>query len=479
VPGEEQLRSIDCEAGDPESNRSLRGALAYTFDGVLTMNPAGVIRQANHSACGILGQPLDMLIGRRVQDFVQVRRTSVPIDIFAAPQGHGGHQTAFTLKRRNNSAVDVLVRECHGDLPDERVWILRELAPDGLVIEALERQSRLLLEAQRVGRTGAWELDIATGRVIWTSELRRIMELPATDQEMTIERSFNFYSAASEAIVREAFTATVTHGIPYDLELEVVTARGNRIWVREVCRATIRRGRLISLIGVLQDITERRRLADFLAHSADQERERVGADLHDGLGQELTGFALMLHALAARARREAPTLSGDLAHLSRLASSSIAAVRDMAHGMLPMALRHGDFKLFLQELARTTRRSSGVRLVLRFSGDRTYFPVGRVAEHLYRIAQEAITNAIRHGRAKRLLISVHGSASKIRFAVSDDGIGFDSRHVSVGMGLEIMRHRVRMLGGLVDIRRARTGGTRVLCVVPPRDVVPPPVIQRS
>jgi len=132
-----------------------------------------------------------------------------------------------------------------------------------------------------------------------------------------------------------------------------------------------------------------------------------------------------------------------------------------------MALRHGDFKLVLQELARSTRRSSGVRLDLRFSGDMTYLPVGRVAEHLYRIAQEAITNAIKHGRAKRLSISVHGSASKIRFAVSDDGIGFDSRRVIVGMGLEIMRHRVRMLGGLVDIRRARTGGTRVLCVVPP------------
>jgi signal transduction histidine kinase len=467
VTGQKQLRSVDCEVAEAGSEYALRGALAYTFDGILTMSPAGVITQANHSACGILGQPLDLLIGRRVQDFVQVRRTSVPIDIFAPPPARGGHETAFTLKRRNNSAVDVLVRECHGEAPGERVWILRELTPDGLVIEALERQSRLLMEAQRVGRTGAWELDIKTGRVIWTLELRRIMELLDMNEEMTIERSFNFYSAASEAIVREAFTATVTRGIPYDLELEVITARGNRIWVREVCRATIRRGRLISLIGVLQDITERRRLADFLAHSADQERGRVGADLHDGLGQELTGFALMLRALAARSRREAPALSGDLLHLSRLASSSIAAVRDMAHGMLPMALRHGDFKLVLQELARSTRRSSGVRLGLRFSGDMAHLPVGRVAEHLYRIAQEAITNAIKHGRAKRLSISVHGTASKIRFAVSDDGVGFDSQRVNVGMGLEIMRHRVRMLGGLVDIRRARSGGTRIFCVVPP------------
>jgi signal transduction histidine kinase len=458
---------VELAAGDSGIPQALRSPLPYTFDGILTMNAAGLIQQANHSACAILGQPLDLLVGRRVQDFVQIRPTSVPVDILAAPQGHAGQQTAFTLKRRTEAAVKVLVRECNGDTPGERVWILRELTPDGMVIEALERQSRLLLEAQRVGRTGAWELDMRTGRLIWTLELRRLMELPETDEEMTIERTFNFYSAASEAIVREAFNATVTRGIPYDLELEVVTARGTRLWVREVCRATIRRGRLVSLIGVLQDITERRRLADFLAATADQERGRVGADLHDGLGQELTGFALMLQALAARSRREAPTLAAELRHLSQMASSSIATVRDMAHGMLPIALRHGDFKLVLQDLARSTRRTFGVQLTLRFDGDKAYLPVGRVAEHLYRIAQEAIANAIKHGHAKRLAIAVHASAAKISFSVSDDGVGFDSRTTSVGMGLQIMRHRVRLLGGLVDIGRAGSGGMRVHCVVPP------------
>jgi signal transduction histidine kinase len=441
-------------------------AFEYSFDGLVTMGADGRITRSNDAACRILGQPLEKIVGKRVQDIVRVRRRSVAKSVFAIPPHGEGKQLALTLKRPNNSIVDVLVRECPGDSPRERVWILRELTRDGSISDALERQSRLLMEAQRVGRTGAWELDVNTGLLIWTLELRRMMEVPDTTETMAIEDSFKYYSAASELIVREAFHSTVTRGIPYDLELEVVTARGNRFWAREVCRANVRKGRLVSLIGVLQDITERRRLADFLANVADQERARIGADLHDGLGQELTGLSLLLQGLATRSRREAPTLSEDLRNLSQLASSSVASVRDLAHGMLPLALREGDFNKVLRELARTTKRSFGVPVRTRFGGGKAYPPTGRVAEHLFRIAQEAITNAIKHGKARHISISVHASATKIAFSVSDDGIGFDESRVSAGMGLRIMRYRARMLGGLVDIQRARSGGTRILCVVP-------------
>jgi signal transduction histidine kinase len=283
---------------------------------------------------------------------------------------------------------------------------------------------------------------------------------------MTIERTFNFYSPASEIIVREAFNATLTRGIPYDLELEVVTARGNHIWVREVCRTTRRNGQPAALIGVRQDITERRRLGEFLANVADQERTRIGADLHDGLGQELTGLALLLKGLATRAQHEAPGLSKELRHLSQMASSSVASVRDMAHGMLPLALREGDFKRVLHELASSTRRLSGASVSVRYRGEQANFPTGRVAEQLYRIVQESLSNAIKHGRATRISLAVHAKAAKVMVSVSDDGAGFDTARSNTGMGLQIMRDRARMLGGLFDVRRARRGGTRVLCVVP-------------
>ncbi len=452
--------------GSPAPGYMPHGVLDCTFDAVLTMNRAGRIKQCNLPACRILGQPLERIIGKRLRDIVQLRPRSVPPEIPALPRSTGGAQSAMTLKRPNGSQLDVLVRECVGDDPHERVWIFRELSSGAMVAQALERQTRLLVEAQRVGKTGAWELDTATDVLIWTPELRRMMEAPEHIATVTVEQSFGFYSQTSEAIVREAFHAAISRGVPYDLELEVVTAKGTRLWVREVCRATIRDGRLVSVIGVLQDITERRRLADVLANVADQERARIGADLHDGLGQELTGLALLLQSLAARSRREGSALSGELRSLAQLASSSVASVRDMAHGMLPLALREGDFKGVLRNLARSTKRSFGIHVSVRFRGEKAHWPNGRVAEHLYRIAQESITNALKHGRAKHVSISVHGTAAKISMSVADDGIGCDVTKISDGTGLQIMRHRARTLGGLVDVQRAPNRGMRILCVVP-------------
>lgn len=317
-----------------------------------------------------------------------------------------------------------------------------------------------------MGRTGAWELDLETGILRWTLGLRRLLEVPDTTKTMSIEETFNYYSTSSEKIVREAFDATLTRGVPYDLELEAVTARGNRLWVREVCRARYRKGRLVSVIGVLQDITERRNLSEYLARITDEERARLGADLHDGLGQELTGLALLLNALATRSQYETPSLSAELLNMSQLASTAVASVRDIAHGMLPIALRHGDLKSAIQSFAKSTRRTFGVRVTTRYRSDNARYTMERTAEQLYRIAQEAVTNAIKHGRARNISIVVLADFDRTSLWVSDDGIGFDGRATAGGMGLQIMHHRARMLGGLIDIQPSKPGGTLVTAVVP-------------
>lgn len=322
------------------------------------------------------------------------------------------------------------------------------------------------MEAERVGGVGGWELNLATGMMIWTPELRRILGVPPDTGEITLERSYAFYSEASRAIVQEAFNATLAHGTPYDLVLECITARGARIWVREVCRAVMRRGRLASVIGFTQDITEQRRLAGLVNDIANQERARIGADLHDGLGQELTGLALMLGGLAARAAREGSAFAAELEELRRVADTSIETVRDIAHGLLPLKMSQLGFRQALRELARATRAHLGVEVAVRCQGADAHMPVGETAENLYRIAQEAIANAVKHGRARRIALRVNAGATKIIFAATDDGRGIDLEAHGEGMGLEIMRYRTRMLGGLLDIRPLPRGGTRLRCVMP-------------
>lgn len=210
----------------------------------------------------------------------------------------------------------------------------------------------------------------------------------------------------------------------------------------------------------------RRRLDVLLSDIVDRERFRIGAELHDGLGQELAGLALMLQGIAKRAQKECPSLASEICRLSRMASASVGLVHDAARAMLPLEPRCDDFKHALQTLARTSRRSLSVRICLRFCGEKTDHPKGQVAEHFYRIAQEAITNAVRHGRAKQISIAINTRGSEVSLTVCDNGVGFERGHSTQGIGLRIMRYRARILGGLLEVKPMRSHGTRVICVVP-------------
>ncbi len=313
---------------------------------------------------------------------------------------------------------------------------------------------------------GAWQVNLDAGVVVRTPELCRMLEVPTTARTTSIEQSYGTYTEASRSIVREAFAATLAHGTPYDLELEAVTGRGNRFWVREVCKATTRRGRVVSVIGIVQDISERRRLAHLLTHAAAEERARIGADLHDGLGQELTGLALLLRGAAARVESENLGVSVELGELSALASKAVETARAMAHGILPVDLSAGGLTGALRHLSRATAAAAGVRIAVRSNSKQRFRPDATAAENLYRIAQEAIANAVKHARPTRVSISLRTSETQTVLVVSNDGEKIDLDRASAGMGLQIMRYRARMLGGLVDIQPVRSGGTRVRCVVP-------------
>jgi signal transduction histidine kinase len=330
----------------------------------------------------------------------------------------------------------------------------------------LERKSRLLMEAEKVGGVGGWELELGTGMIAWTPEMRRIMEMPPDIEHIPLEQSYGFYTRASRSIVREAFNLTRAKGTPYDLVLECITAAGSRIWVREVSRAVRHRGRVVSVIGFTQDITEQHRLAALLNDIGHQERARIGADLHDGLGQELTGLALLLGGIATRAAQEGSMLAAELRELSALASRSIKTVREIAHGLLPLRMGHVGFRQVLRRLARSLRLTFGVQVNLRFQGENAHMPVGEIAENLYRIAQEAVANAVKHGRAKQVSLRLSASGTRIIFTASDDGTGIDPETHGEGMGLQIMRYRTRMLGGMIDIQRRKTGGTQLRCIMP-------------
>ena len=218
------------------------------------------------------------------------------------------------------------------------------------------------------------------------------------------------------------------------------------------------------LLPVLKDVSERKLLESAILEAVNREQYRIGNDLHDGLGQELTGIALMLRYLAGRLATEHRTVLPELETITQLVSSAVESTRSLARGLSPVNLERGGLRDALEGLAMSARSLYGIKAVFTHRLQPAMKLDVEVANHLYRIAQEAVTNAVKHGAAKSVRLTLSAQQRRVKLTVVDDGCGIaDSGAHSHGMGLRIMRYRARMARGDVRIERAEPRGTRVTC----------------
>ena len=221
------------------------------------------------------------------------------------------------------------------------------------------------------------------------------------------------------------------------------------------------------LLLVISDVTERKLLEREILEVSSLEQQRIGNDLHDGLGQELTGVALMLRALAVRIGKEYPHANMEVGEIVALVNHSIESTRALARGLSPVSIERGGLLPALQTLVERARGAYGIAIQLRRLVRRPLRLEPDSATHLYRIVQEALTNAVRHGRATRVSLTIASTATHIDFSIRDNGRGMTqptSRRG--GIGLKTMTYRAQMLGGELSILPAKGGGTIVRCRCP-------------
>jgi PAS domain S-box-containing protein len=221
-------------------------------------------------------------------------------------------------------------------------------------------------------------------------------------------------------------------------------------------------------LAVITDVTERRGLEREILEIAGREQLRIGSDLHDGLGQDLTGVALMLRSVVAQLRKENSTARGDVEDIISLVNGAIESTRAMARGLAPVGADRGGLIAGLQSMAVRGMERYGVRAHFNTSLKEPLTLDDGAATHLYRIAQEAFTNAIRHGRVTQVTISLATADGVLSLSVQDNGRGFDERNANNGMGMKLMRYRAQMLGGDVTVANNTGGGVVVRCTCPHR-----------
>ena len=197
----------------------------------------------------------------------------------------------------------------------------------------------------------------------------------------------------------------------------------------------------------------------------ERERERIGRDLHDGVCQYLAAIGLTADLLRQNLAREFPARTQDAGEIATLLQDAVDRAREVARGLSPVDRDEGGLESALEELAGSTARLTGVSCNF-LCTEPMSMPDPIRAVHLFRIAQEAVSNALRHGRARSIIIALEAGGGELALRVSDDGAGFTPGTPSAGgMGLNIMRYRARTLGGALEIYPNTPSGTVVSCVV--------------
>jgi PAS domain S-box-containing protein len=379
-----------------------------------------------------------------------------------------------------------------------------------LAVQRMRRQAALKASeeryalAQKAANIGSWDWNILTGKLLWSEQIEPMFGFAKGRFGGTYEAFLQSVHPEDRRFVVDSVNACVERGNEYQIEHRVVWPDGTVRWVSEtgdVFRDAA--GKAVRMLGVVQDITERKRaerqirklneqleqrvlerttelsdankrlLAEMgrrkrleteILEISEREQRLIGRELHDSLGQQLTGIAIMSKVLEQKLQRQLPEEAAHAGEITRLISEAIDETRQLSRGLHPVALDENGLMSALQSLATTTEKVFGVSCTFQCD-EPVLVRDASTAVHLYRIAQEAVTNAIRHGKTKQILIGLRAANGRATLSVDNEGRDFPKRlPKNRGMGLQVMNYRAEVIGGILDVQRGPQGGTRVSCV---------------
>lgn len=225
-------------------------------------------------------------------------------------------------------------------------------------------------------------------------------------------------------------------------------------------------GSVVSYQTIIYDITYQRHLQREVLHIAEEQQKQIGRDLHDSIAGLLTGLAMVMEGFIRMVKNGEHVALEDLQRVSKAVREGAKEVRALSHGMSLLTVEEEGLEVALKELAHNYE--SLHRISCSYQGDPNIPPLGsQLKTHLYRIAQEAVTNARDHGKAKSIDAYLRWTEHELILTIEDDGHGISEKVETVkGMGLKTMEYRAALIGGTLHVEPRQRGGTRVECRVP-------------
>ncbi|MES1195671.1 MAG: PAS domain-containing protein [Steroidobacter sp.] len=415
---------------------------------------------------------------------------SGPIDLILADYTLPEFDGLTALRLLRSRLADVPFIFVSGSLGEERaIEALKSGATDYVLKDRLQRLpavvSRALTEASERRERRHAEHALEEQRVLLRAIIDNLPEhiyaidansrLTVINQAMltrmdrrrenTVSRKLSDVLTSEHAPEMELQDAMVLNsGRPLIEHEHVVEQQDGTILWSIASRIPLRdpQGNVVGVVCTERDITNRKELEQEILDISNREQRSMGNDLHDGLGQELTGLSLMMKGLQVQMERESSAYLPQVIKMSELITNTIQTTRLMARGLAPVNLERGGLREALRLL--TMRCSTMYNMQCTLEDKNANLPEldeGQ-ATHLYRIAQEATTNAARHAHANVVKIELRTTARRLYLSITDNGIGLKNglSKGQPGMGLKIMEYRARTIGGSINFETLQKG-TRI------------------
>lgn len=394
-----------------------------------------------------------------------------------------------------------VVRGADGE-PDYFIGQIQNITGRKRAEESLRKSENMLSLAIEAGHLGIWNWDSITRTLSWSERCNAMTGLSAGSEISQISAMGTVHPDDRRRVHGEASLA-LEQKLDMNLEYRTLRPDGSVRWLQTRGRAFFdAHGEVVRVTGIMQDVTERRdaeealkrfnneleslveertevikiamtelqheiserrRLEEEILEIGERAQARIGQDLHDDLGQQLVGMTILMQLLSNQLTAESHPRAADAARLESFLAETIHTTRNLAKSLYPVELERGGLMLSLHDLANRTEQLAGITCRVHEDGN---FHFEKPAEiHLYRIVQESISNAVKHGKARNITIDCTARNGISTLTVTDDGSGFippeDGKWQ--GIGLHLFQYRARLIQAHLTVSQGKSGGCVVKC----------------